>query len=92
MSTVVPVNANFAAYALENVRVIHHVGSKEQVRRTQKDADRNLRRAQNVGEIEEPGLIPAANISVDVMISDRPPQQQQTTYEHVAAAYRELDE
>jgi adenosylmethionine-8-amino-7-oxononanoate aminotransferase len=91
MSTVVPVNANFAAYALENVRVVHHVGSKEQVKRIQKDADRNLRRAQNVGEVEEPGLIPPANISVDVMISDRPPQQQ-TTFQHVSAAYRELDE
>ncbi len=91
MSTVIPVNANFAAYALENVRVVHHVGSKEQVKRIQKDADRNLRRAQNVGEIEEPGLISPANISVDVMISDRQPQQQ-TTFQHVAAAYRELDE
>jgi len=91
MSTVVPVNANFAAYALENVRVIHHVGSKEQVKRVQKDADRNLRRAQNVGEIEEPGLIPPPNIAVDMSIADRPPQQQ-TTFQHVAAAYRELDE
>lgn len=91
MSFVVPVNANFAAYALENVRVVHHVGSKEQVKRTQKEADRNARRIVNDGDVEAPGLIPATAVAVDVTTSDRQPQQQ-TTYQQVAAAYRALDD
>lgn len=91
MTIVVPASADFAAYALQNLKVVHHVGSKEYVRKTQKDADRNMRRAAGSTDADEPGLVPAAPISIDVSISDREPQQQ-ATYQQAAAAYRALDD
>lgn len=90
MTLVVSVSANTAAYAAETLRHARRVSVKDQVADTKADADRNVRRAENVSDPAAPGLVPPAAVSIDVLSSGRQPQQQ-TTLRQAEAAYRELD-
>lgn len=92
MTLVVTISASTAASAIEALKPARRVAAKDRAADIKADADRGVRRAQNV--VSSPAsdsVAPAMALSLDLMTTDQEPQQQ-ATHEQVQAAYRDLDD
>ncbi|TDK38670.1 hypothetical protein E2F50_00485 [Rhizobium deserti] len=86
------VSANVAALNMEVLKVPRQLSVKDRVADVKSDADRNAQRAENAGETEAVEImIPAANVSLDLLTTGQQPHQQATIRE-AQAAYQELDD
>lgn len=92
MTQIVSISASTAAIAIEALRPGRRVSAKDQAADIKADAERNARRLQNAGEIDEDEfVVHAPTVSIDVLTTGQQPRQQ-ATFRQAQSAYRDMEE
>ncbi len=92
MTQIVTISAYTAALNIEALRTPRRVSVKDRVQDVKADADRNVKRAENVSDPDAlDATVPAMNVALDFLTSDQQAHQQ-VPLRDVQAAYRDLED
>lgn len=92
MTQIVTISASTAALNIEALRTPRRVSVKDRVADVKADSDMNAKARENVSDPEAvDAMIPAIKVGIDVLTTEKQPQQQYTL-QQVQAAYRDLED